>query len=79
MPVVENRDSAAVIYVSSWGAEGLKYDLGHLFTIDLWVGGRGSLLFTGIVALVPDLQLVLPVGDKLGSIGHFRVRVPHLF
>lgn len=79
MPVVENRDTAAVTYVYAWGAEGLKDDLGRLFIIGFGVGGQGFLLFAGIVALVPDLLLVLPVGDKLGSIGHFRVRVPLLF
>lgn len=74
-----HRENATLIYVYGWGAEGFKYDLGHLFTIGFWVGGQGSLLFTGIAALVPDLLLVLPVGGKLGSMGHFRIRVPLLF
>lgn len=80
MPMVEtgDRDSTALIYVYGWDTEGLKYDLSHLFTTGFWIGGRGSLLFTGTVALVPDLPLLLPVG-KLGSIGHFRVRVTLLF
>lgn len=53
-----NRESAALIYVYGWGAEGLKYDLGHLFTLGFWVGGQGSLLFTGILTMGSDLLLV---------------------
>lgn len=80
MPMVEmgDRDSTALIYGYGWGTESLKYDLSHLFTTGFWVGGQGSLLFTGTVTLVPGLPLVLPVG-KLGSIGHFRVRVSFWF
>merc|ERR1712209_143604 len=52
--------------------EGFKHDLGHLFTVGLWVEGSFSqedrLLFRGnteliVESVMPDLLHVIPVGD----------------
>lgn len=84
MSVVETKvtgdSTAQIVYIHGWGAEGLKYNLARLLTVGfLGCGGCGFLFFTGIVAVVPDFLHVLPVGDKLCSIGYFRVRVLLLF
>jgi hypothetical protein len=57
--------------VHSWGVEGLEHDLGHLFTVGLWVergfGEENWMLFWGnselvVEGVVPDLLHVIPVG-----------------
>jgi hypothetical protein len=57
--------------VHGWGVEGLEHDLGHLFTVGLWVewsfGEEDWVLFWGnselvVEGVVPDLLHVIPVG-----------------
>ena len=58
--------------VHGWEVEGLEHDLGHLFSVSLWVqwgfGEKGWALFWGdskfvVVSVVPDFFHIVPVGD----------------
>ena len=58
--------------VHCWGVEGLKHDLGHLFTVGLGVQGSFSqedgVLLRGdtqliVESVMPDLLHIVPVGD----------------
>jgi len=58
--------------VHGWEIEGLEHDLGHLFSVSLWVewglGEEGGALLRGdselvVVGVVPDLLHIVPVGD----------------
>jgi len=58
--------------VHGWEIEGLEHDLGHLFSVSLWVewglGEEGGALFRGdselvVVGVVPDLLHIIPIGD----------------
>merc|ERR1711917_197491 len=58
--------------IHSWHVEGLKHDLGHLFSVSLWVQGclseKNWLFLRGNTELIvegvmPDLLHIIPVGD----------------
>jgi len=58
--------------VHGWEVEGLEHDLGHLFSVSLWVqwgfGEKGWALFWGnsefvVVSVVPDFFHIVPVGN----------------
>jgi len=58
--------------VHGWDVEGFEHDLGHLFTVSLWVkwgfGEEGWVFFWGdsefvVEGVVPDLFHIIPVSD----------------
>ena len=68
---IEGQDSLDS-HVESWGIEGLKHDLRHLFTVGLGVEGglseQDGVLLGGntefvIESVMPNLLHVVPVGD----------------
>merc|ERR1711910_81585 len=67
--------------IHCWHVEGFEHDLGHLFTVSLWVEGslseedglflRGNTEFI-VEGVMPDLLHVIPVGDDTVFNGVFQ-------